>query len=65
MEYKYISVSGAAARTRDFSKKENGNIKRKIAGRIENTIKITRRKETIKVMYGSLEKMRKYRIFTI
>ena len=58
-------MSGAAARTGDFSKKENVNIKRKITGRIGNTIKTTRRKETIRLPYGSLEKMRKYRIFAI
>ena len=57
-------MSGAAARTGDFSKKEKENTKRKITNKIENTIKITRRKETIRLPYGSLEKMRKYGIFT-
>ena len=58
-------MSGAAARTGEFSKKENINIKRKRTERIEKAIKITRRKETMKLMYKSLEKMRKYRLFTI
>ena len=58
-------MSGAAARTGEFSKKENINIKRKRTERIEKAIKITRRKETMKLMYKSLENMRKYRLFTI
>ena len=60
-----MGMSGAAARTGEFSKKENINIKRKRTERIEKAIKITRRKETMKLMYKSLEKMRKYRLFTI